>query len=723
MILKNKNIKKFLSCLLIVLILTPTIFFYNAKEAHAELPVADWKTRISSFFTAGSTAISASNSAKEWALKILQETLRTFARRLLQQMTEATVTWINTGFHGAPLFLERPGSFFKDIAKSEIKNLVNIIGYDSNRNPFGKSTAINIIESYKRQFAINSQYTLSRVVNDPQLLRRYRNDFSVGGWNGFLINTQYPQNNYIGYQLMVADELSRRLAGTGQSEAEIVRDTLQQGLGFLSPQKCETNPAYNIPKNQFQQPKFKCPIEYNEPACNTGSAQEQNKCLSDYYNQWSTQCNQKYTEWSKTNVCPDRANGTSGFINTTPGSVVGSSIMKAITGPYDQTSLAAAMGNSLSAIFDALLNKFMSSGLNALSKKVNGTGGNNDNDDFDYYGHTLGSPANTNTTNGGLNWDGPDQEIILSNFKKEVQNAIDATNKEIRFINNNDASNPGFLQVFEKIVPKTQELDICLPGPNIGWEDRVDAEAQNSIAEANYTNIAAAANLFKTWLKNAMRNELPSSVNYISAVNSIKGNSEKRDELTKRVDALVDTLVKLNSIKESLSGITTQPTPGSASEDNMVRLKQRFDGMRIEISSTTTVSQTQNSLYDAKDTLTNLDKLITKCTDERTNKGWANPGGENSLRDNTHTEKYVFCTAFGNPLINCNTVFRTNGSDYTSSGANNPNNVGGGTPQSVIPETPVEKLGVCIKGLNIKRDITESACNSTLPGGIWVENS
>jgi len=36
-------------------------------------------------------------------------------------------------------------------------------------------------------------YFGAKVINDPDLLLGYQNDFNVGGWNGFLVTRQYPQ--------------------------------------------------------------------------------------------------------------------------------------------------------------------------------------------------------------------------------------------------------------------------------------------------------------------------------------------------------------------------------------------------------------------------------------------------------------------------------------------------------------------------------------------------
>ena len=232
--------KKIISILAIILIIVPAILFSRPKKA-AAFPVVDIPhTAISAFnliksgITASANVVEKNLALKNFAKEVGKQLYQATARRLLAEMTTSTVNWINTGFHGQPLFLENPESFFRDIAKSEIKDFVDIIGYNNIYFPFGRQTALQTIDAYKRQFESNAQYSLSKVINDPGLLMGYRTDFNVGGWNGFIVNTQYPQNNSLGFQIMMNDELGRRLAGTTQNVAEKTQTALQQGLGFLS---------------------------------------------------------------------------------------------------------------------------------------------------------------------------------------------------------------------------------------------------------------------------------------------------------------------------------------------------------------------------------------------------------------------------------------------------------------------------------------------------------
>ena len=394
----NNKTKNFISVLLIISIILPSILLSAPKKANAAgIPVLDvtnyvpnWMQQVWGGLTSTATQLSAYFETHKFANWILQNVLKRIAKAFLAKMTQATINWINSDFHGSPLFLENPESFFRDIAKSELRNLVDMIGYDTFRFPFGKQTALNVINSYKRQLADNAQYTLSRVINDPDLLVRYRNDFNYGGWNGFLINTQYPQNNYLGFQMIIQQNLASRLQGTLQAPAQKIQSLLQQGMGFLSPQSCPSNPKYNNGVNEFLRPTWKDsgydkahPFDPNTGA--SGSlkwSEEKAKAKAAFYDP------------NGPNVCPG------GLVNTTPGSVAANQISTALNMPFLTTALDGALGNSLAAIFDALINHFLSKGLNALSSTVNPTPSG---DNWSYDGNTLGGSTTPYGTPTSLN--------------------------------------------------------------------------------------------------------------------------------------------------------------------------------------------------------------------------------------------------------------------------------------------------------------------------------
>src|SRR3989344_3912532 len=391
--IKNKTLQKSVSGLIIFTMLAPAfIFAFYPKRAEAILGVEDtvepgpiWAAILvghtASFSaTAASSGTTAIKNVKQWAAEVLKQTLMRIARRLLDRLTQSTVNWINSGFHGSPLFVENTESFFKDIAKSEIKSFIRMTGYDNSRFPFGRQYALDVIDAYQRQFEINAEYTLSKVIQDEAYLDAYRNDFNVGGWNAFLINTQCPQINYLGDEMLANEELARRLESTTRSAADTVRDTLQQGLGFLSPETCPSNPTYNNARNAWDRPEFKFNEEYDPPVLEDygDDVPAFRAAVLEYDDDYDARRAAAYAVWAEENTCPG------GLVNTTPGSVVGAQITKALGSKFSQTELGAALGNSFAAIFEALVNNFMSKGLNALSNKINPPP--EDDCDFDYFG-------------------------------------------------------------------------------------------------------------------------------------------------------------------------------------------------------------------------------------------------------------------------------------------------------------------------------------------------
>lgn len=394
MTIKNKTVK-FISGLLIVLIILPSVLFSAPKQVVAAAPVTvvssssdiwGWLSESFEGITSSASTTIASISIKDVAIDIGKELLKMAAKQILAKMTQATINWINSDFHGAPLFLENPDSFFRDIAKSELRTIVDIFGYNDLLYPFGREFALSAINAYKRQLADNAAYTLSIVVDSA----KYRGNFNYGGWNGFLINTQYPQNNYLGFNLIATEKLAKALRGTVQSAADRQLTLLQQGMGFLSPQTCPSNPSYNNGINEFQKPSFQYNVPY-PPAI--PEKDENGNVISGVFTDdpvanktWEQNKAKAQAEWEKKNTCPK------GLVSTTPGSVAANQIFNALDTPRLTTALDGALGNSLAAIFDALISHFLEKGLNSLASKINPEPST---DNWSYNGTTLSGSADT----------------------------------------------------------------------------------------------------------------------------------------------------------------------------------------------------------------------------------------------------------------------------------------------------------------------------------------
>lgn len=361
---KHPKLQKSIIYLIIFTLLTPAIFLsFKPKTTSAQPGIG---VPIQNFIIEGSTASTNIATWKDWVLIVIKEGLMMTARKMINKISQDTINWINSGYHGNPFFLENPESFFKDIVKFEVKNLVDIYAYNKAKFPFGKQFALDTITSYQKKMEDNAAYTLSNIIKDEVYLESYRNNFNVGGWDGFFINTQYPQNNYIGFQMLAHEELARKLDGTTTNAAKTVQDTLQKSQGFLAPKLClDTLPngkptGYNNGKNEFLQPKFD-PAKYNKDNPNNcpdlATMEERVACTK----QWTAEFEKAKATFNETNGCKNLA-------VTTPGGVVGNQIKEALASKFDQAELAAAVGNGFAGVFDALLNDLA----NRLGKGLKG---------------------------------------------------------------------------------------------------------------------------------------------------------------------------------------------------------------------------------------------------------------------------------------------------------------------------------------------------------------
>ena len=778
---KNKKLK-LISTLLIISIVLPAVLFFIPQKASAFWGFGDATIDSGSNIVngiaqtgsgatgagagVGNAATNASSLAlkvKDVALKVLEEALKAVAKRLLAEVTKSTINWINSGFHGSPLFLENPGSFFADVTKSEIKNIVNTYGYDLNKFPFGKDFALGVISSYKRTLESNSAYTLNNVMSSAQLVG-YRSNFNVGGWNGFLVNTQYPQNNYLGFQMIATEELARRVAGTAQSAAQQVRTTLSQGNGFLSPKNCPSNPAYNNGVNEFQKPAYDASAYINAhkiPACKpqydaNGDVDGNLPCLNESeiiaaegdFQLGLEADKQKFTE---KNTCPG------GLKATTPGSVVGNQIMNALGSGQKQSELATALGGSLSAILDALINKFIGDGLTSLASKINPPppddtwsyegqklGGSGDGSDpFSYpdeivvlkdfkellSGYYIGTCTDIKEINSSDNiTDSPDQNDIkesqclslvlkptwiknaddtsttplgtCSNIvgraeetdvtekacslqiytptwtqndpgKDYVQGDIARTEQEIRIIDNpicdpidtvscppsNPANKtgpnykyyiPGITQLIKLVPEMAHTLDMCIPGPDKGWEGRLEQERsfaarpiENESTQQDDLKVRGARSIladlkfavasYQDWVNTKMLTALPGSVLYLDAIKDIDSLTQQSSELVTAKQTKTQTLARMKVLETTLNNMETQlkalnltqPEVGSVEEKQLVGLKKQYNAIRSSISSVNSIEDKLSELNILIGKLDNLSKLNTQCNKERIAKGWS----------------------------------------------------------------------------------------------------
>ena len=364
--LKNKITHKFLSGLMILALLVPSIFFaYQVKKAQAQFAAV-----VTDIVDSVPTVV---KFVEDHVESILGNFLKAVARKLIDKMTQATVNWINGGFKGAPLFVQDPKGFFSNIIDSQLEGLIKQIAYDPVKFPFGKQYALNIINQAKGQFAQNAQYSLSQIyADDPNEIARQQNDFAAGGWGGLLLNTQLMQNNFLGFNI-IANQHSHDITVGPDSNVQAKVTQLTQGNGFLSQEVCPNNPDWDADKLAAGPPPIDGP---NGTTLAPGPALIAN--------------------WNKVYGCDTTPQVV------TPGKVAADSIMTALGSKQRQGELSAALGNSLAAVFDALTNKLFDAGLSKLGNLVAGNNNpttpnpnNTSLADFNIYGNTQATSPDT----------------------------------------------------------------------------------------------------------------------------------------------------------------------------------------------------------------------------------------------------------------------------------------------------------------------------------------
>lgn len=156
------------------------------------------------------------------------------AQRLVDQTVQATVNWANSGFEDKPAFVTDTKQYFTSIADSAAGQYIEGTRLAGVCSPFQANLRISLAKYYTDTYRTsynNSQCTLTGVVKN---IDKFYNNFSEGGWGGFISMTQDDNNNPLGAFIKGKIELDK-----GISEAvKVKEDDLTKGLGFKSKADC-----------------------------------------------------------------------------------------------------------------------------------------------------------------------------------------------------------------------------------------------------------------------------------------------------------------------------------------------------------------------------------------------------------------------------------------------------------------------------------------------------
>ena len=121
------------------------------------------------------------------------------AKRIMDYIVDQTVQWIQGG--GEPKFVTNWDSFMKDAGDIAFDSVIREIGAAGLCSPFGLQVKLALLPVQK--FSTQISCTLDNVVKNINI---FYVDFSVGGWDGYLLSLE-PQNNFYGAMLLANDKL------------------------------------------------------------------------------------------------------------------------------------------------------------------------------------------------------------------------------------------------------------------------------------------------------------------------------------------------------------------------------------------------------------------------------------------------------------------------------------------------------------------------------------
>lgn len=224
----------FISFFLIISILTPSIVLaFVAADTLPPVPVSDAGLRQKSLGLITVFGITIPGIS-------LDGLMIAFARAEVDKITNSTVNWINSGFHGSPQFMQDPIGDLGNIANGLTGNVIQSIGLGALCSPFQLNVRVALRNSLINQRRPGDNYTTQcTFTGTVQNLQNFVNgNFAQGGWQGWFEMTQVPTNNPYGSFL----DAKATIQSDQARQLEIATMQANWGQGFLSYDKCTTGP-------------------------------------------------------------------------------------------------------------------------------------------------------------------------------------------------------------------------------------------------------------------------------------------------------------------------------------------------------------------------------------------------------------------------------------------------------------------------------------------------
>jgi hypothetical protein len=355
------------------------------------------------------------------------------AKQQLVSMTKSTMNWVNSGFNGDPMYVRNINALTNSIEGTILQKEVNLFKNSpagGGDYPYGRDFALSQINSFRfgqnpsNALKQNLSNYLSTVPGNDRYVESYTNNFSLGGWNGWLAFTQMPQNNPLGFNMIESENLAKKQ----DKEVTNTKAEIAQGGGMLDQKKC---------------------VLWNMIDDATGEYITED--VYDGENGWVSK--------TKTTKNPLPEDECAQYETVTPGSLIKDKVSKYLNSGETQLELADSLNEVLYSIFGNLISRFQQNGLSSLSSTSV----------VDFSTASSGIGANKIVDENGVSvTSGNDGSGIdpSSNFDitTDLGGIITTQQKYIATVNK-------LFPPLEEVMAKLGELDYCIPGPNPNWQE------------------------------------------------------------------------------------------------------------------------------------------------------------------------------------------------------------------------------------------------------------
>lgn len=314
---------------------------------------------------------------REWAKECFNGIAYTLAKNQLTSIARNTLNWVNSGFSGDPVYVQNVTLALQNVERSIVEPAIEELSYGAfpwgntfiqsrieriaNRSSYAGDTSLlsrtasDLANYIKNDFKYNSE--LSELDNQriraESAVRTFANDFSSGGWTGWLSMIINDNNNYLGYQ----SRASRVLQEKVEEQQKALQTELEQNDGYYNQTECVKWQRYNedgTPMRPVDTLQYGNIIG-DSPLYNLGQSK-----FGSFSLRSSGQDVFSDTKQSDYDVCVETK-------AVTPGSNIKTRVDTTLGIPERQLEIADDINDVLNSVFSVLLSVLQNQGLTGLS--------------------------------------------------------------------------------------------------------------------------------------------------------------------------------------------------------------------------------------------------------------------------------------------------------------------------------------------------------------------